>query len=157
MLSYNGNAQYYSQDEFINLIYKAVEDDNYDPSANKTEFSYEELIGKSFIWYPNDVIFDKNNEESPLFEISPFSYNAYAKTDWTAGKKLTVTAILKQKEGLSYGCMESGFYYTAKFAEEMLKINADSQIVRYLESADKESFTSMSYNAQNMGITYEYS
>lgn len=148
---------YYSQDEFINLIYKAVEDDNYDPSANKTEFSYEELIGKSFIWYPNDVIFDKNDEASPLFEISPFTYNAYAKSDWTEGKKLTVTAILKQKEGLSYGCMESGFYYTALFADEMLKTNANSQIVKYLEGADKDSFTSMSYNSQNMGITYEYS
>ncbi|MGN1099512.1 MAG: ABC transporter permease, partial [Christensenellales bacterium] len=147
---------YYSQDEFVNLIYKAVGDDKYDPSLDKRRFSYEELLGKTFTWYGNDVIFNKTDESSPLAAINPFTYNAYADADWQQGRKLTVTAILKQKDGLSYGCLDSGFYYTSAFAQEVLQANLDSQIVSSLKASGKESFTSMSYNSQNIGITYEY-
>lgn len=152
---------YYSQDEFINLIYKAVEDDNYDATMDKTRFSYEELLGKTFTWYPNDVVFNKTPETSPLSEFNPFTYNAYAQEDWSGGKQLTVTAILKQKEGLSYGCMESGFYYTSAFAEQAIEENSKSVIVEDMTEGEKDSFTSMSYNlqniSQNIGITYDYS
>lgn len=151
---------YYSQDEFINLIYKAVEDDNYDATMDKTRFSYEELLGKTFTWYPNDVVFNKTPETSPLSEFNPFTYNAYAQEDWSGGKQLTVTAILKQKEGLSYGCMQSGFYYTSAFAEQAIEANSKSVIVEDMTKGEKDSFTSMSYNSQNIsqniGITYDY-
>ncbi|MGN1094001.1 MAG: ABC transporter ATP-binding protein, partial [Candidatus Neoclostridium sp.] len=147
---------YYSQDEFLNLIYKAVGDDHYDPALDKRRFSYEELIGKTFTWYPNDVIFNQTDANSPLAAINPFTYNAYKGSDWTEGKTLTVTAILKQKDGLSYGCLDSGFYYTSAFAKQALEANLDSRIVSYLNEAGKESFTSMSYNSQNIGITYKY-
>lgn len=147
---------YYSQDEFLNAVFKAVDDKNYNPDLDKTRFSYEELLGKSFIWYPNDVIFNKTDESSPLFAVNPFTYNANVGENWEGGKTLTVTAILKQKDELSYGCLESGFYYTSAFADEILQINYNSQIVRYLNDAEKDSFTSMNYNSQNIGIIYEY-
>lgn len=148
---------YYSQDEFINLVYKAVEDDDYDATMDKNRFSYEELLGKTFTWYSNDVIFNKANEASPLFAVNPFTYNAYAQDDWAGGKKLTVTAILKQKEGLSYGCMQSGFYYTSAFAKQAIEANSKSVIVDYLTKKEIDSFTSMSSETQNVGVTYEYS
>ncbi len=146
---------YYSQDEFVNLLFKAVGDDNYDSNLDKGRFSYEELLGKTFTWYPNDVIFNQTNKLSPLFAINPFTYNAYESEDWE-GETLTVTAILKQKDGLSYGSMESGFYYTSAFTEKFLNRNAESEIVKYLSDEGKESFTSMNYNMQNIGITYSY-
>lgn len=147
---------YYTQDEFVNLIYKAVGDDNYDSSLDKGRFSYEELLGKSFTWYPNDVVFNKTNDHSPLAAINPFTYNAYELDSFTGGKKLTVTAILKQKDELSYGCLESGFYYTSALYEEILAENLNSQIVLYLNDAEKDSFTSMNYNSQNVGVTFNY-
>lgn len=147
---------YYTQDEFVNLIYKAVGDDNYDSSLDKGRFSYEELLGKSFTWYPNDVVFNKTNDLSPLAAINPFTYNAYELDSFTGGKNLTVTAILKQKDGLSYGCLESGFYYTSALYEEILAENLTSQIVLYLNDAEKDSFTSMNYNSQNVGVTFNY-
>ncbi len=147
---------YYTQDEFINLIYKSVGDSNYDPSLDKFKFSYEELLGKTFTWYPNDVIFRKTDENSLLAAINPFTYHAYAGESWSGGKQLTVTAILKQKDGVSYGCLDSGFYYTSAFTEEALKANLDSEIVAYLKVGEKDSFTSMNYNSQNIGITYDY-
>lgn len=148
---------YYSQDEFINLVYKSIGDENYDPAVSKSRFSYEELLGKTFTWYPNDVIFDKTDSSSPLSQITPFTYNPFVTENFKDGKQLTVTAILKQKDDLSYGCLESGFYYTSAFAQEVLTGNIRSEIVNYLDAADKDSFTSMSYNSQNIGVTYSYS
>lgn len=147
---------YYSQDEFINLLFKAVGDDNYDSKLDKGRFSHEELLGKTFTWYPNDVIFNETDKISPLSAINPFTYNAYEKEDWNIGETLTVTAILKQKDGLSYGSMQSGFYYTSAFTEKFLSENDESKIVKYLDAEEKESFTSMNYNMQNIGITYNY-
>lgn len=147
---------YYSQEQFINLLYKAVGDDNYNSNLDKGKFSYEELLGKTFTYYPNDEIFTKTNELSPLSAINPFTYSGYEKEDWSDGVTLTVTAILKQKEGLSYGSMESGFYYTSAFCNEFLSKNANSEIVKYLSDEEKDSFTSMNYNMQNIGITYNY-
>ena len=39
---------YYTQDEFLNIVYKATEDSEYDSSKDKFKFSYDELIGKEF-------------------------------------------------------------------------------------------------------------
>ncbi len=147
---------YYSQDEFLNIVYKAVGDERYDATMDKSSFSYEELIGKTFVWYPNDVIYNKTDSTSPLSQITPFTYNAYV-DDATTGKTLKIKAVLKQKDGLSYGCLESGFYYTSAFAEKAIEANKNSVIVQYLRDEEKDSFTSMSYNSQNIGITYAYS
>ena len=43
---------YYSQEEFMNLVYKASDDPLYDESLDKERFSYDELVGRSFVWYP---------------------------------------------------------------------------------------------------------
>lgn len=147
---------YYTQEEFFNVIFKAVEDDHYDATLDKQKFSYDELVGKTFTWYPNDQIFTKVDASNPLSSVNPFTYNAYAQEDWTGGQTLTVTAILKQKDDLSYGCMDSGFYYTSAFADKVLAANVNSQIVQYLNDSEKDAFTSMRYNMQNVGITYQY-
>lgn len=146
---------YYTQDEFLNLVYKSEGDERYDESLDKARFSYDELIGKEFVWYANDTVFDK--VESPLASVNPFTCNVYENENWTDGKVLKVTTILKRKEGLSYGCLDSGFYYTSAFLEEVLQENLTSQIVEYLNASEKDSFASMTYNSQNIGITFEYS
>ncbi len=148
---------YYTQEEFLNLVYRSVNDPNYDETLDKTKFSYEELIGKTFTWYPNDVIYKKTDESSPLYSINPFTYSAYADFDESKGITLKVTAVLKPKEGLSYGCLESGFYYTDAFTKEAVNKNIESEIVKYLDKEEKDSFAGMSYNGQNIGITYTYS
>lgn len=148
---------YYSQDEFVNLVYKSTDDERYNSSLDKARFSYDELVGKSFVWYPNDTVFDKTDETSPLATINPFSYNAYAKDEWSDGIELTVTAILKQKDSVSYGCLDSGFYYTSALKDEILSANGTSQIVQYLKDNEKDSMTSMNYNSQNIGVLYPYS
>ena len=40
---------YYTQEEFLNIIYKAIDSPRYDSSLDKHQFSYDELLNKTFI------------------------------------------------------------------------------------------------------------
>ena len=147
---------YYTQEEFLNVVFKAVDDPAYNPSLDKLQFSYDELLGKTFTWYPNDVVFNKTENEMQA-KVNPFTYNAYASDDWNGGKELKVTAILRQKEDISYGSLSAGVYYTPALSKEILIDSLSSQIVSYLKETESKSFTSTSMNGMNYGITFNYS
>ena len=148
VLAYLG---YYSQDEFLNIVYKASEDENYLESLDKYRFSYSELLGKTFTWFNNDSVFNIV-ENNPL---TPFSYN-YRSEGLSGGLELKVVGILEPKEGISYGSLSSGFYYTEALTKYIFEQNLNSDIVNYLKSAEKDSFTSTIYSNIPTGITYHF-
>ncbi len=142
---------YYTQDEFLNIVYKATDDPRYDPSLDKDNFSYDEILGKTFTWYPNDTVFTRGTDA-----INPFTYNAY-EGEWSTGIDLTITAILKPKDNVNYGALESGMYYTQALAKEIITQNLGSEIVSYLNTVGEESFNSFAYTGGiNYGIIYNY-
>lgn len=143
---------YFTQEEFFNVIYKAVNDSNYDETLWKDEIGYDKLIGKTFIWQPNNNVFTK--QSSPA---NPFTYNHVLNEDWEGGKTLKITAILRQKEDISYGCLDSGIYYTEALAEEIIQNSLTSEIVGYLKSTEADNIKSGVFNNTNIGITYNYS
>lgn len=144
---------YYSQDEFFNIVYHATQDEKYSQSLWKEKFSYEEILGKTFTWYPNDQIFTKS--ENPL---KPFTYSAYENSDWTGGIQLKITAILTPKDNISYGCLQSGFYYTPKLANTIIQNSLTSKLVEYFVTNEITSYNSFYVNDTTYGgITYNYS
>ena len=147
---------YYTQDEFLNIVYKATEDSEYDSSKDKFKFSYDELIGKEFYWYPNNQVFTKVSESNPLAAIQPFSYSPVASSSWEGGVKLKVTAILQAKENIQYGCLTSGFYYTENFSKMIIQDSLTSEIVDYISNTDSKMITSLEYNGIATGVTYKY-
>lgn len=142
---------YYSQDEFFNIINRATGAE-YDKKSWKDKFTYEEILGKTFTWQPNDQIFSKN------LTSGSFTYNGYSESDWTNGITLKITAILSPKEDISYGCLESGFYYTEALANHILTDSENSEIVKFMNDNDIAGITS-SYISEDVysGITYRYS
>lgn len=147
---------FYSQDEFMNQVYKATLDKRYDSSLNRDHFSFEELASKSFFYYPNDVIFNETPSSSPLASVNPFTYNAYAEASWGQGKELKITTILRLKDDVSYGSLSSGFYFTSALEKEIMEDAKNSSIVNYLITNEKDGFSSVNYNGNNIGITYNY-
>lgn len=157
---------YFSQDEFFNIVHRAVGNDNYDPALDKDTFDYDELLGKTFTWYPNDTVY--NQQTNPMLaSLMPFSYNSVAGEDWTTGKQLKLTGILVRKEGINYGCLSSGFYYTAALSKAIIEDSKTSAIVKYMNDSDSETITSVKdYVVRNdngdilyagdIGITYKY-
>lgn len=147
---------YFSQKEFLNLAYKAVGDEDYDEALWKGKFSYEELIGKEFVWYPNDTVFT-SAATADIAKINPFTYNPVASDSWTTGKKLKITAILKPKETVSYGCLSRGFFYTSALTKEILADSASSQIVKYFTEHNDKDINGATVSGVNMGVVYNYS
>lgn len=163
---------YYTQDEFLNLVYKAVNNDNYNSQLDKEKFSFDELINKTFIWYPNNTVYNTVPTSSPTQQIMPFTYNAYASESWENGIELKVTAILKPKENLNFGSLSTGFYYTPALTNKILEDSANSDIVKYIKNqmntnssndSISSGFFSIKDDSDNIiysgpvGITYSYS
>lgn len=152
---------YYTQEEFINIVLKAANDDRYDENIGTIDkISYEELMNKTFTWYPNDKVFN-NQIANPL---SPFTYNAYSKdfNSLNNGEvELEIVGILEPKENISYGSLRSGIYYTEELSNHIIEINQESEIVNYLNNEDEEAIRSFSAGTEEnkiyYGITYTYS
>ncbi len=144
---------YYTQDEFLNIIYEANKSDSFKEENDRNYFTYEELLGKTFTWLPNDSLYEKT--ENPM---SPFTYKAYADGIDSEDKlELKVVGIIRPKESISYGCLTSGVYYTSALSDYIIENNKDSEIVKYLVDKGEEAITSMNYNGMLTGITYKYS
>ena len=134
---------YYTQEEFLNMVFKSVPEEDgspnkyYDLSLEKTKFSYDDLVGKKFVWYPNDDLLEEIENTD-----SQFHYNAYYKDSFSQGVELKITGILEPKEGKAYGSLESGFYYTDALAKHIIESNKDSNIVKALKKNGHESTSS---------------
>lgn len=142
---------YYSQEEFFNIVYRATDNEKYSQSLWKDKFSTSEILGKTFTWYPNNQIFTQTADNN-----TPFVYSGY-EGEWTGGIDLTITAILSPKDDISYGCMESGIYYTEALAKYIIEDSLNSQLVSYFNENEISSYVSYFDNKTSYrGIAYEY-
>ena len=120
---------YYSVDEFFEIVNKATED-SYDKDIYRDSFTYEELLGKTFTWYPNDTLF-KDTVGYDGVSRPAYQYTDAAFSDEDA-VELHVTGILRANESISYGCLTSGIYYTEALTEHILETNRDSAVFSYI-------------------------
>ncbi len=183
---------YYSQDEFMHMVYKSTIKHEYptggleyyeSETLAKPRFTYAELLGKEFTYYPNDAVYNKNPlvymqqqvdaETTVPVAFQSFSYNHIEQPEWndadqTRGLTLKVVGIISPKESVSYGCMSNGFYYTPKLTQYAISRNVESEIVKTIdehmakEPTDPTKASNISDNAivsmKNMpSISYTYS
>ncbi|MCL2630921.1 MAG: ABC transporter ATP-binding protein/permease [Firmicutes bacterium] len=132
---------FYSQEEFANLIYKAVGDETHFNEAlfnNRIEIS--DIVGKSFYWYSNNSVFKNfrfpgmlelmNNpdaiEDIDLDEIA-FSVdylsvrdNDFPNIGTFGALELKVVGVIEAKDSLEFGTLSRGFYYTEALTQHIL-------------------------------------
>ena len=157
---------YYTQEEFMNIVYKADEDlqiekgeiteyKNFNPDLYKQYFDYDELLSenKEFYWYPNSQVFT-----APSSPMGAYTYNPIASEEWKDNTdkelKLKVVGILKPNENIMFGSMTSGIYYTEALTDYVLEVNG-SETGGLLETI-KTLSPSMAY-AMISGIKYDLS
>ncbi len=137
---------FYTEEEFLNLLYDATGDDRYDEALRRPQFAYTELVGKQLTFYPNDAIYKKN----PLYASSPMSSLVYnyaddesdiAEDDKGGALSLRVVGILRPKEDISFGCLSSGLYYTKDLADYARSVNYGSAIAEALREAGSDALT----------------
>ena len=132
---------YYTQDEFLNIAYKATNDENYNSNLDKDKFSYDELLNHEFYYIDNDHAYIQTSYKEGIFQ---YNYNAkdVAGSDM---HKLKVVGILTPKDDVSYGCLKTGFYYTKAFTERMLSDSKNSKIVNYMKNHNNEISVPIKY------------
>ena len=161
---------YYSQEEFFDMIYTAINESNkeieekkdtpiyVDPNNKsyrlnkdsiKERFTYEELLDKIFRWYPNNVVFKKNSSE-----IKPFVYD-YHEPDSGTKLNLKVTGILKLKEGTSYGALKAGFLFSEATAKDMIRMNINSDLTKYVRESISKNGGNLKTDSIRSLINYE--
>ena len=148
---------YFSQAELLEVIDKAsAEDENgYNKALYREYFSYDELLGKTFTWYPTDSIFSTEEiiQTNPMTgeEKVVIKHNYKGELDSAAGEGTTlrVVGILTPNDNISYGVLSSGIYYTEALTEYILQTNAESDFVNYLigdESKLAQILTGFTYD-----------
>ena len=151
---------YYSQEEFLNMVYKSFDKEKYQEGKSKEEFTYEELLNKTFTWYPNNQVFNKKSFTNPMTneEMISFTYNPYVDNFSEDNKiELKVVGILQPKANMNYGSLGSGFFYTPELTKYILENSSQSEIVDYINNNNKgQSITSGMFGTSPMGITYKY-
>ncbi len=123
---------------------------------------FEKVMGKTYTLMYNDAIYTPNPDFNLMgsnnFNMTnPASYPyIYSPTLGTEGREeelqvstdkgivLTVTGILRLKDGLTYGCLEQGLNLTEQVAAQFLARNLQSQIVQFI------SQSGMNYNGETV-------
>lgn len=146
---------YFTQEEFFNRVYQALGSPDYNPDLDKDSFTLEELMSKEFTYYPNDTLYTKTASLSE--EFPNFDYSAYEDPTWTTGIPLRISAVLKLKDGLSYGTLSSGIYYTEALSERMRDDSKDSVLTTTISGLEEQTIVSGSAQGITTGISYEYS
>ncbi len=98
-----------------------------DSEDYETMIYFNEIIGKKFMLNYNDAVY------TPAAPTDPYLYNyAGARetlgTDETQGKLITISGILRLKDGYNYGCLSKGLYLTEQVCKEYLAENMESEL-----------------------------
>ncbi len=80
---------------------------------------------QSFVANAYTTEYNKGGTVLPAFTERQNAYNKRV--------ELGVKLILQKKSGVSYGCLDSGFYYTNALTEYILGLESDSTIVNYIK------------------------
>lgn len=162
-----GQYGYMTEEEFLNFAFIAEGSVEYEDVKDVVDkyngLPFEYFIGDnahSFKWYPNDSIYSADDDfymyyKGALVPASlagyetAYRYNPYSDDFADEGIDLKVKIILQKKEGISYGCLESGLYYTKALTDYTIETGLKSQIAEHF--AENESLEWLPYN-----YTYTY-
>ena len=142
---------YYSQEDFLNVVYHYNTDDDgkHDEHwTEETEKAYQEkkslaissLINKRFVYYPNDTIYKRKSGSDSV--LSPFEYSYKEDSSWTDGYELKIVGVLKPKENRQYYTLSSGFYYTTAFTQKFIEDNSNSFFTDYVRKHEDSTSSS---------------
>lgn len=111
------------ENDFLNL-FKKGETKNDEPML----LDFDTVLSKTFVLYDNDAVYTKASKDSAYV----FDYNGKRK-DLSIdgnGTQITISGILRLKDGLSYGCLTTGLNFTETLVTEYIARNVDCEIAR---------------------------
>ena len=129
-----GQLGYISEDEFVAIVDKfATKEEN--PTPVPVDIEYDKLLNKKFYYYPNDSLFTYTG--LPGMQFTYLGQDPDSST-LSGGKQIKITGILRAKESVSYGALETGFILSPKFEQKMIERSLESEIVTKLKEYEAQ-------------------
>ncbi len=158
-----GQVGYFSEDEFVEIIDKFTDPDNHEEELSKKNFSYEELANKKYIYYPYNSVFTKGVNIPGSSVRTPANYIGEVENGKNLAnpQEIKITAILRAKENVSYGCLKTGFILSNAFEQKMLE-DSQNSLIRKTLLEEQEYYNSLATDAEKnsyvmtVPYTYEY-
>jgi len=146
-------AGYYTQSEFVEVVKKyAYGETDTEKVLEPSSFDYDTLLNKEYYLYPNNDLFSESaygtafesyistlhpEYYESVRKVNPFKYDykGHFKNSETLPEdrtKLKITAILKAKDNVQYGCFKTGFIVSEKMEKKMINQNKSSGVANYL-------------------------
>lgn len=159
---------YVSAREFVNYAFSLAKEgahtysDFYQKDLPHMEkpFEYSDFVGpdaKTFTWYPNSLVYEVSGtategDRNP--SQNKYIYNTYADkfsdSDDENIVEMSVRCILKPKEGVQYGMLSSGLYYTKALTDHVRNIELNektrSPIVQDALDSSREGVVDVTYS-----------
>lgn len=140
---------YIDQDTFLGLFeLGGGNTGDYESGADTDEgylwYSFDELMSKPYTLYFNDAVYTENPDYSlaTMGTEFAFDYNEN-RGEWTGsqldvtdgnGVQIKITAVLRLKDGLTYGCLSDGLNLTEQLLSDYVQQNMQSKIVQWMNA-----------------------
>ena len=140
---------YIDQDTFLGLFNLGggdTGDENPDIGADEGYLSYtfDYLKSKPYTLYFNDEAYTKNESYNMSSASGEYAFEYVSdRGEWTGseldaaegeGTQIRITAVLRLKDGLTYGCLSDGLNVTGTLVEEYIRANMQSALVQWLNT-----------------------
>lgn len=140
-----------SEKEFLSLFPQAGEEVE-DSESYETFIDFNKVIGKKFMLNYNDSVYTPATSGDNLF-----SYSGRREGDKLLdgeGIPIEIVGVLRLKEGMSYGCLGSGLYFTEKLYNDYRAVNMQSQLATELRKQTEvvKTLTEMSVQLKDLTV-----
>ena len=115
-----------SEQQFLSLF----PEDGETAQTEAIQIPFDEIVGSKFVLSYNDTVYTENTNASASYL---FNYEGRRNAEnfdlgEDKGVALTISGVLRLKDGMNYGCLGSGLYITEQVVNEYLAVNKNSQI-----------------------------
>lgn len=126
---------------------------NLDPNKKETEdveIDFSKIREQKYYLLNNDEAYEKSTDPNAAAPYTyPGLYNERIEgvtqnpEKVTLGREITISGILRLKDGLSYGCLSSGLNVTEQLVEEYLNENVKTQFSKWVNDNPQEAWKFM--------------
>ncbi|MBQ8291148.1 MAG: ATP-binding cassette domain-containing protein [Clostridia bacterium] len=128
-----------------------------DAQKYETMIDFADIVGKKFILNYNDAVYTPATEGDYLYTYK--GQRASLEEDESKGRTVTISGVLRLKDGYNYGCLGSGLYLTEQLYNEYVEKNMQSALATTLneQTAKSQEFGALSGAISEMQVgTPEY-
>ena len=116
-----------SEKQFLSLF---PSEDGETQEIDPIQIPFDEIVGSQFMLNYNDAVYAESTSPTASYLFNYEGRRAVDKFDLGTekGVALTITGVLRLKDGMNYGCLGDGLYMTEQVVNEYLAVNKNSQI-----------------------------